>query len=636
MSQKLKLIKLTLIGIRKNYEVIFKNGLNYISGPTQTGKTSIFEMINYALGSKSHKDYIEIGESCKAVELEVEISNKKYKINRQLFDYKKKAKVYEWDEKKLDYNLDFKLLEIDKPSNEKSLAAFLTDKINLSNIKVAGQTFSFRDIFKYSYLKQTEIDNENIMFEKIWNYDIKRKPTFEIIFNIFDELLQELKNNIKLKKEELNNLQIKLRGIREFLESIELKDFMSYVEEKNKIQKDKDEKLILLNDIKYKGALHNEVTSELQEKILKTKFEIGRVKKQILEQKDYINKLEMLGRQYSKDIEHLEFIAEGYHKLNKIEFAYCPNCLKPLKEKVSNECSLCGSDDSNLSAEEILAYKHELKRLKTRQNSLHKYIDEEDNNVNILENKKSKFEVELNEYERELMHVHGKYVNPYIEKIELLNYEIGALNKEIDQLEYNYTLLEKLRNMELTYIEKVDQIQKISDKIKRLESKIENKEDVLNKLSTIFYNILDEFKLPKLDDAFIDGKRYLPYVRGKLYSELGSLGAVTLITMAYYLSIFIVGSTNENNHLGFLMIDSPRSNLGANNHENNDLFKDEEIFNSVIKFFIKLDKELGDETQLIIINNGYPDFLEQKFIIKEFDGVGTKGIPYGLIDDINI
>jgi len=139
---------------------------------------------------------------------------------------------------------------------------------------------------------------------------------------------------------------------------------------------------------------------------------------------------------------------------------------------------------------------------------------------------------------------------------------------------------------------------------------------------------LDEFKLPKLDDAFIDGKRYLPYVRGKLYSELGSLGAVTLITMAYYLSIFIVGSTNENNHLGFLMIDSPRSNLGANNHENNDLFKDEEIFNSVIKFFIKLDKELGDETQLIIINNGYPDFLEQKFIIKEFDGVGTKGIPY--------
>jgi len=45
------------------------------------------------------------------------------------------------------------------------------------------------------------------------------------------------------------------------------------------------------------------------------------------------------------------------------------------------------------------------------------------------------------------MHVHGKYVNPYIEKIELLNYEIGALNKEIDQLEYNYTLLEKLRNM---------------------------------------------------------------------------------------------------------------------------------------------------------------------------------------------
>lgn len=62
--------KLTLIGIRKNYEVKFKNGLNIISGPMSTGKSSIAEMINYAFGSQKHNMYIEMRKSCKEVELD--------------------------------------------------------------------------------------------------------------------------------------------------------------------------------------------------------------------------------------------------------------------------------------------------------------------------------------------------------------------------------------------------------------------------------------------------------------------------------------------------------------------------------------------------------------------------------------
>ncbi|GLC31152.1 hypothetical protein [Clostridium omnivorum] len=635
MSTRIKLIKLTLIGIRKNYVVSFKDGLNYISGPTQTGKTSILEMINYALGSKKHKDYIEIGQSCTSVELEIMIANKRYKIQRQLFDFEKKAKVYEWNKDKLEYSIDFKLLEIDGPSNENSLAAFLTDKVNLLNLKIANQPFSFRDIFKYSYLKQTEIDNENIMFEKIWHYDIKRKPTFEIIFNIYDQLLQELKNALKLKKEELSKLEIKLKGIREFLESIELEDFLSYVNEKNNLSNHKNERIIILNEIKDKGLLHNEITMQLQNNILFTKNQIIKIKKKISEQKEYINKLMILRNQYTSESERIELITEGYYKFNKYEFKFCPSCLQPLKEKINSECYLCGNKDVNLATEEILAYKHELKKLKTKKNNLIKYIDEEENNIKILEKEQIKFEIILTEYESELTHLHSKYVNPFIEKIEQLNYEIGSISKEIDQLEKNYQMIEKLHAIEKIYRDGMNQADEINEKIKNVEGKSQIKGNIISKLSGIFYDILDDFKLPKLSNAFIDGKRYLPYVRGKLYSELGSLGAVTLITMAYYLSILVLGSKDENNHLGLLMIDSPRSNLGANNKDGDDVFKDEDIFNSVIKFLIKLDEELGSEIQLIVINNGYPDFLDSKYIIKEFDGNGTRGVPYGLVDDIN-
>ena len=69
MKVRIKLDSLTLIGTRKNYSVQFKDGFNLISGPTSTGKTSILEMVDYALGAKSHKSYIEIGNSCSQVEL---------------------------------------------------------------------------------------------------------------------------------------------------------------------------------------------------------------------------------------------------------------------------------------------------------------------------------------------------------------------------------------------------------------------------------------------------------------------------------------------------------------------------------------------------------------------------------------
>lgn len=69
MKIRIRLVTLTLIGTRKNYTVKFRNGFNYISGHTSTGKTSILEMIDYALGSKGHKSYIEIGSTCSQVEL---------------------------------------------------------------------------------------------------------------------------------------------------------------------------------------------------------------------------------------------------------------------------------------------------------------------------------------------------------------------------------------------------------------------------------------------------------------------------------------------------------------------------------------------------------------------------------------
>ncbi|MTI49215.1 MAG: hypothetical protein FH761_15320 [Firmicutes bacterium] len=188
--------------------------------------------------------------------------------------------------------------------------------------------------------------------------------------------------------------------------------------------------------------------------------------------------------------------------------------------------------------------------------------------------------------------------------------------------------------MKLKYSDKVQKVEDLNTKIKETEKSNREKDEVIGDLSDIFNNILEEFEFPKLSNAFIDVNKYLPHVRNRQYDELGSLGAVTLITTAYYLSILLLGTTKEYNHLGLLIIDSPQSNLGASSNEDDDLFKDEKIYQSVVRYLVSLSEEYEDEFQILVVNNGYPNFLDSKYIIKEFDGNGTRELPYGLIDDI--
>ena len=320
---------LRLIGIRKNYEIYFNKGLNCISGPTSTGKTSILEMIDYALGAKRHKAYIEIGNSCTDVELEFVLLNEQYKIRRRLFDFTLPVKVEQWDSEENKYKY-LNTFDIDNPSNSNSLSAFFIDKLGLSNVKIGNQFLSFRDIFKYSYLKQTEIDTENIMGEKDWAKNNKRKATFEVIFNIYDDMLAELKASLKEKEAELKEAKLRLEGVEEFIDNTEIGGISQYRKQKRDL-----ENIILglnkeLEEIKSGATYSNTHVEELRKSVLLDKQMLDRDRADECEQEEYIKKLQLLLNQYQNDINKCEMILLGYKEINKYEYIVCPNCLRPL------------------------------------------------------------------------------------------------------------------------------------------------------------------------------------------------------------------------------------------------------------------------------------------------------------------
>ncbi|MGE6575788.1 hypothetical protein ACQKFM_12750 [Paenibacillus xylanexedens] len=632
---KLFIRRLTLVGLRKNYSVKFKKGLNYISGPTSTGKSTIAELINYTLGAEKHKDYIEVRQNCTEVELEIEIGDRLYKIVRPLFDFNRPVKLFKYNEHEQQYSNDFELLPVESPANETSLSKFLLNELGFFDITVVNQVFSFRDIYKFCYLRQTEIDSEDLMREKTWGPNIKRKPTFEIIFNLFDNLLSELKAKIKEQTELIADLEKRKQGVSDFLKNLKLLDFDNYFDKKNEIEINifdlKTELYSIKSDIKTQGLFPG---GEIEESILKRQLEIERFTEEILKQSQYIEKLSLLRNQYQSELGKIEFLLEGSNALNQYVFEVCPSCLNELIPHEAG-CELCGNTLKSLNEDEIKVYKSESTRLKLKFKKLSNYIDDQKDQLEKLRLRKKEEKTKLQDEQELLNHLRMEYISPYLEKIEKLNLELGDRKNQLKDLERTLKVIQEFNVM----LNKIDTestlLTKLKERAKEIEQTNVDKDIILERISTVYETILEEFNFPKLADAYVGIKDYLPYVRGRKYDNIGSLGSVTMLTMAYYLSVLIVGNEGENNHPGLLIMDTPRKNLGADPNQDEEEFKDEKIFNSILRFFIKLDSEKSEQIQLIVINNGYPDFLSEEHIVAKFDGNGLKDLPYGLIDDLN-
>jgi hypothetical protein len=502
----------------------------------------------------------------------------------------------------------------------------------VSNIKVVNQTFSFRDLFKYCYIKQTQIDSENILNELYPQISLKRKPTFEIIFNIYNLMVAELKSALKEKKEKVNNLENKITNIYEFLKDIKILDYSTYFQKKKELEYEIEEKNRKLKQIKQNNKHDKEINLKLEKEIVKLRNRIEEYEKKIYDQGLYINQLYLLRNQYKSELEKVEFLLEGAEVLDQFSFEICPSCLNEIPNKKSG-CYLCGSESPSLSEEEIKAFRSEKRRLTLKYNKIKLYIEEQEKLLIEYRNEKDILEDTLYEKEQELNHITQIYISPLIKQVEQLNYEIGKLNNMIAQLDKTIEIINQYDYLNKDLENEIKLLKQLEKRIRELEKSQNDKSTIIKELSDLFYTILKAFKFPKLSDAYIKESDYLPYVRGNKYNDLGSLGAVTMINMAYFLAIGIKGSTSNYNHPGLLIFDSPRKNLGAESKEEE--FKDEIIFNSIIKYFIKVDRDYGERLQLIVVNNGYPEFLDKSFVIKEFDGDGTKGLPYGLIDDIN-
>lgn len=332
-----------------------------------------------------------------------------------------------------------------------------------------------------------------------------------------------------------------------------------------------------------------------------------------------------------------DYLLMAHGKIQSIEFNECPSCSSYLKPCEFGKCSLCGNDLTELEPEEVMALNLEKKRLNSKINELIDYIEKQDFELNEISISIEQLLKKQAKSAEKLNTAHQVYISPLISKIEELNRELGEIDKQIENIDSTNKVQIELAEIsnEIRYAEQ--KLEELLKRIKDLEAENVNFDSVLEQLSRLYFSTLKSFDFPKLSDAYIDKKTYLPFIRNVKYDNIGSGGALTLITIAYFISILKISlQLKKTYHPGVLILDTVGKNLGAveSQDSNDDEFRDHKIFRLMMKHLSDFARKYEDSIQLIIINNHYTSDIKDEDIIVQFDGDGTHGHKYGLIDDM--
>jgi hypothetical protein len=116
-------------------------------------------------------------------------------------------------------------------------------------------------------------------------------------------------------------------------------------------------------------------------------------------------------------------------------------------------------------------------------------------------------------------------------------------------------------------------------RIEELRSNRPDRTSVTADLTERFADLLAQFGFPNLNEPVPPSLNdaFVPFVRASRYIDVGSTGALTLISLAWQLVIFERAVEQGQAHPGFLMIDSPQKNLMPEDGAGGDEFSDPAI-----------------------------------------------------------
>jgi hypothetical protein len=572
--------ELRLVGESLNKaSIVFEKGVNVITGPSNVGKSYIFQCLNYMFGASKPPKAIKEARAYEFIYLE--IRDNKNELFTLLSDLKGGSfKLYNSSIDNIKKTDEFEILDRKhSPSSEQTVSAFLLKLNNLTGKKIRtnqkGKTrqISYRDIVKFSMVNESKITTEDSLIVSHYTKATEELNVLKLIATGNDDssIIESLSPN------QIANRKGKLEILKEFINdnTTELKAYKvapsSILIETNSIIEKLTEKHSSLQN------QFNEIENKRKEnlKVLYKKQSRKRIIDELYKRSD------LLKSHYYSDISRLKSTTETSILLNEENHSTngnCPLCNGEIKE----ECSI--SDINKIidsCSKEIQKVESLIKELIESE----KVLKEETNSISLevlnLENIIEKFTLELDKGVGLEMGVIIEQINKQNEKKSHL---LGALYK-FEQLEKFKTEKEKLENS-LPSSSSKETFENISTAS-------------LTPLSKSIKSVLKGYNYPKLIDVSYSEDKNDFVISGE-DRNLSGKGVRAIIYSAFIVALQELILKKEYS-IGVPIIDSPLvsykkpENIGA-----------ERISDDLAMDFYRYICNQSDLEQIIVIENEVP------------------------------
>lgn len=646
MSIRIRALK--LVGDHKDYDVGFvRDGLirplAVVAGEILTGKTSVLEFVEYCLGAKDHPRHQEIQRRVQAARLEVDLSGEVVVIERATFSEQGVAYVHHCslDELHVAHHRERKVIE--PAGAEDSLSMLLLEHCGLAGIplkeaptKADSPThpLSFRDLLWLCFLENPRLDSGHLLFEGNFMKQLKLRQVIEVVFGVHDDQLAKLGEQLKTLQLQRVRREAALKSLEAFFEENKVPERLELVAGRETVASELRQLEGRLGLLDQRMRADTEFAMELRSNYSAARAAAGRLANSVRYNETLLQRLLPLRGQYAEDERKLHFFAEAKTLFDPLRIEFCPSCQQALPQAADisgGHCTLCGQGVE--SGDEPIEVKAEIRAVRARRQEIDRYIDEVEGELTGARREYAQAAQIESEAQSELDARVAEQLSPFIaEREQVVRLLEGNQQRDAEiasQLGW-YAGVER-RQLEIQRLD--DQLDRLQREIAERRESRRTRDELVEELSERYGQILRAFRFPKVadpDPPHLD-KNFVPWARGVSYANIGSSGAMTLISLAWQLAIFELAIEGGHPHPGFLMIDSPQKNLTPEGMSASDEFGDPAIGAHVWDYLLSVSDRFGVEAQLIVVDNK-PRAQAEEAVVEDFTG-GRRPGRYGLIDD---
>ncbi|CCH18323.1 AAA family ATPase [Micromonospora lupini] len=578
----------------------FKPGLNVVNGSYKTGKSSMLELLKFALGAKGAKLMTAIEENLQNVTLEVTIGADRLTLSRavgenQLTVTRADGFTDRWTA--TSGKMPRAGIEILK------LLRFPIARLS-NNSETGSEPLTFFDLFRYVYLPQDDV-NSSVAGHNDPFTNRKRRAVFELAYGLSDERIRELEVDAAALERAQGAAKLEAETVRRFLFNVGAPNEAELAVEEAEAQADLVEAERRLEEARrMAGADIGGDQEGLRKRISTLRTATADAEAERTLAQVAVDRGRALLAQLQLDAQRAQREADAHNSISGLEFSVCPRCLQSVSDRDLDpaQCLLCAQpqpsrsglrmrSDHDAAVTRILAQKEEALMLQKEDED---YFTEWTNQVNRLREQLTEAAGDL---ERQ---ADPQQIFPSIDQASEAAADrerARARLRDIERFRDQWDQYDELESRVRRFGQQLEsnRVQQTSER-QRLE---ENRYRIAE-LGEIFDEEIRELRFTGYQEAGLDPQTYLPVINGDSFDRLSVSGASkTLANDAYYLAN-LAYSLSSGQYLmpDALLLDSPRTSLG-NTPE--DVAAGQRLYERMYRLSLSY-----PACQIIVADNGLP------------------------------